>query len=60
MDYEEEMQSRIITQAKKQRAQEIKNRLKQEEEARENAAKVPVPPLPDVKNWFKKHNRATS
>ena len=50
------MQTRIITQAKKQRAQEIKNRLKKEEEAKRKANEVPVP-VPEVKNWFKRHQK---
>lgn len=59
MNYEEQMQTRIITQAKKQRAQEIKNRLKQEEEARKKANEVPVP-VPEVKNWFKRHSKVST
>ena len=59
MNYEEQMQTRIITQAKKQRAQEIKNRLKQEEEAKRKANEVSVP-VPEVKNWFKRHQKVNS
>ena len=42
LDYDEEMQSRIITQAKKERAHEIKIRLQKEEEAKNK--KVEEPP----------------
>lgn len=59
MNYEEQMQTRIITQAKKQRAQEIKNRLKQEEEAKRNANKALVP-VPEEMNWFKRHKRVSA
>ena len=53
------MQLKVITQAKKQRAHEIKNRLKQEEEAHLKAGVVPVP-VPEVKNWFRKHQKEVS